>query len=75
MANMSYCRFGNTLHDFSDCYGELDEARSFNDMNLSEEETVAMNRLAVMARRYLDRYTELQEQAEYEFARNMDDGA
>lgn len=75
MANMSYCRFSNTLHDFRDCYGVLDEAESFTEMNLGEEETVAMNRLAVMARNFLERYTELQEQAEYEFARNMDDGA
>jgi glycerol dehydrogenase-like iron-containing ADH family enzyme len=72
---MSYCRFSNTLHDFRDCYDELDGTMSFNDMNLSEEETIAMNRLAIMARRYLERYTELQEQAEYEFARTMDDGA
>lgn len=73
MANMSYCRFSNTLHDFRDCYGELDEARSFNDMNLSEEETIAMNRLAGYARKYLERFTELQEQAEYDFARDTED--
>lgn len=75
MGNMSYCRFGNTLHDFRDCYDVLEEAESFTDMNLSEDETRAMNRLAVYARQYLDRFTELQEQAEYDFARNIDDGA
>ena len=26
MANMSYCRFENTLKDFSDCVGALEEA-------------------------------------------------
>lgn len=75
MANMSYCRFSNTLHDFRDCYGVLDEARSFTEMDLSEEETLAMNRLAAYARLYLERFSDLQEQEEYEFARNMDDGA
>ena len=75
MANMSYCRFSNTLRDFRDCYGVLDEAESFTEMNLSEEETLAMNRLAAYARLYLERFSDLQEQEEYEFARNMDDGA
>jgi len=72
MSNMSYCRFGNTAHDFVDCLYALEEADSFNDMNLSDEERQAMDRLAAHARRYIDRYTELQELAEYEFARNME---
>lgn len=71
MSNMSYCRFGNTLHDFRECYGVLDEARSFTEMNLSEEETLAMNRLAAYARLYLERFDELQQEEEYEFARNL----
>lgn len=75
MANMSYCRFENTARGFKDCLLTLEEADSFTELDLSEYETSAMNRLAVYARQYLQKYTELQEQAEYEFARNMDDGA
>ena len=35
-------------------------------MNLSEEETIAMNRLAEYARLYLERFDELQQEKEYE---------
>jgi hypothetical protein len=72
---MSYCRFQNTATDFADCLSTLREARNFSEMGLSEYESRAMLRLASYARQYLERYTELQEQEEYEFARNMDDGA
>jgi hypothetical protein len=72
MANMSYCRFQNTLHDFIECVSVMNEGESFTDMNLSEDETRAMNRLAKYAKLYLNRYTDLQEQAEYDFARNKD---
>lgn len=75
MANMPYCRFHNTVLSFQDCLRGLMKAESFTDMDLSLDENHSMNYLAVLARRYLNRYTELQEQAEYEFARNMDDGA
>lgn len=75
MSNMSYRRFQNTRADFVDCLNVLENAMSFTEMNLSAEEIVSMGELAVLARRYLDRYTDLQEQAEYDFARCMDDGA
>jgi len=75
MANMSYCRFQNTLSAFKDCYSEIKQAESFNDMDLSEDENHAMCRLAACARLYLERFSELQELEEFEFARNMDDGA
>jgi hypothetical protein len=76
MANMSYCRFQNTLSAFKDCYAELEEAEfGFNEMNLSPDESQAMYQLANYARKFLDRFQELQELAEYEFARTMDDGA
>jgi len=39
MANMSYCRFQNTLHDLRDCHDNLD------DRDLSEEEAQARKRL------------------------------
>lgn len=72
MANMSYCRFHNTYLAFKDCYSVLDEARSFTEMELSDEENDAMLYLANYARKFLERFEELQMEAEYEFARDME---
>ena len=72
MPNMSYCRFSNTLLAFKDCFNEMEDARCFADMKLSEDEFVAMYRLAFYARLYLERFDELQQEEEYEFARNME---
>lgn len=38
MANMSYCRFENTLSDLSDCVDAMKEARSLKDLNLNNYE-------------------------------------
>jgi hypothetical protein len=39
MANMSYCRFQNTLHDFQDCYDALEEVDfNLDAMENNEEE-------------------------------------
>jgi hypothetical protein len=73
MANISYCRFHNTLVDFKDCYSVLDEARSFTEMDLSEDENRAMLMLANHSRKFLERFEELQMEAEYEFARDMEE--
>ena len=40
MANMSYCRFQNTLQDLRECYEHMD------DSDLSDEEKAARKRLA-----------------------------
>lgn len=69
MSNMSYCRFEKTASAFNDCLLTLEDAGSFSEMKLGEYETAAMKRLASYARRYIEQYTALQEQAEYEFAR------
>jgi hypothetical protein len=39
MANMSYCRFQNTLSDLRDCYESMD------DTDLDEEEAKARKRM------------------------------
>ena len=41
MANMSYCRFENTLGDLRDCYEHMD------DSDLSESETKARAKLII----------------------------
>jgi hypothetical protein len=42
MANMSYCRFENTVRDLEDCYDAMDER------DLSEIETNARRRLIAL---------------------------
>lgn len=44
MANMSYCRFQNTLPDLKDCYDYID------DDDLSEEEKRARKKLIKICR-------------------------
>lgn len=72
MANMSYCRFYNTSHALRDCLDALEGISSFSDIE-NEDEDRAVHRIAVLAQLYLRRYEELQMEAEYEFARNMED--
>ena len=71
MSNMPYCRFYNTALAFKDCLNELEDMSSFTDID-NESEERAMHRLACLAQLYLRRYEELQMEAEYEFARNME---
>jgi len=72
MSNMSYCRFHNTLLAFKDCFNEMEDVRCFADMDLSDDENRAMLHLANYARKFLERFEELQQEEEYEFARNME---
>lgn len=44
MANMSYCRFQNTLRDLQDCYHHFDETE-----HLSEEEKEARTDMIELA--------------------------
>lgn len=44
MANMSYCRFGNTLSDFDDCLQAMREDYNI-EKNLSPQEAEAMREL------------------------------
>jgi hypothetical protein len=50
MANMSYCRFVNTLQDLRDCYEHMD------DEDLSEAEQKARVRLVTLCQRIADDY-------------------
>lgn len=55
MANMSYCRFTNTLADLRDCNDWLSENEP---SKLSEEELKAFMRLVKLCRRIVDDYEE-----------------
>lgn len=72
MANMSYCRFYNTSHALRDCLDALEDISSFTDIE-NEDEDRAVHRIAALAQLYLRRYEELQVEAEFEFALNMED--
>ena len=50
MANMSYCRFQNTLSDLRDCEDYVE------DLNLSEEENNARIRLIEVCKSIVDRF-------------------
>jgi hypothetical protein len=54
MANMSYCRFHNTLMDLEDCYEHLDDKlENLDDENEDDEYTIseieAKNRTKLIA--------------------------
>ncbi len=63
MANMSYCRFQNTLVNFRDCMDVLMEADNIQSMNLSTEELNAFQRLTALAERFSLYAEELLEEA------------
>lgn len=50
MANMSYCRFSNTLEDLRECYEHMD------DHDLSDEEKAARKKLAKLCGLIADDY-------------------
>jgi len=50
MANMSYCRFENTVSDLQDCYDRMDDG------DLSESETQARIRLIRLCIRIVSDY-------------------
>ena len=53
MANMSYCRFENTLRDLQDCYANMD-----ND-DLSKSEFYMRRRMVELCINIVERYDEL----------------
>jgi len=67
VANMSYCRFQNTLADLRDCMDALIEADNIQEMNLSAEELNALQRLTALAERFSMYAEELLEEANVEY--------
>lgn len=65
MANMSYCRFQNTILDLTDCTNflgqTLDDEISYEDMinDMSGDEIRAMMQLRKEAKRFLKYFAEL----------------
>lgn len=62
MANMSYCRFQNTLNDLADCESALCD-ESFDD--LSEEEQKACRRMYRLCKQFIETYEDDMTTPEY----------
>lgn len=54
MANMSYCRFQNTLPDLRDCYEAMNDGLNLNDMD--KDEARACRKLIRLCTRIADDY-------------------
>jgi len=59
MANMSYCRFENTLSDLSDCLEAMEEAKSLQDLNLNKYEESAFMEMFRTCRAFLAEHERL----------------
>ena len=53
MANMSYCRFENTIRDLQDCVYAMQEAGSIEDLDMNEYEKSAFLAMWNVAREFL----------------------
>jgi hypothetical protein len=60
MANMSHCRFRNTLIDLRDCRDALSEINDW-EKELSPEEAKAARRLFTLCRELAQDYTDMAE--------------
>lgn len=60
MANMSYCRFRNTVEDLEDCYDnwEHPEHKGEEDVDPNEEELQARGRMLKICQRIINDYGE-----------------
>jgi hypothetical protein len=57
MANMSYCRFQNTLSDLRDCYRHLDEmGENGEEGELSKDEQAAAEELVALCTQVHEMY-------------------
>ena len=68
MANMSYCRFSNTVMDMEDCFAVMDEAVDMNEpLDLSADEQRAFERMFNLMEdmmSLMERVTEIKEEEE-----------
>lgn len=56
MANMSYCRFHNTLIDLEDCYEDMQFGNDFSELSLTEQE--ARNELVALCKKIAEQFDE-----------------
>ena len=56
MANMSYCRFHNTLIHLEDCYEDMQFGNYFSELSLTEQE--ARNELVALCKKIAEQFDE-----------------
>ena len=69
MANMSYCRFHNTVIDLEDCINTLEGYNEGELKDLSEEEKRAINKLLG---RQLERLNEIKDLIDEDYSGDVD---
>ena len=69
MANMSYCRFHNTVIDLEDCINTLEGYNEGELKDLSEDEKRAINKLLG---RQLERLNEIKDLIDEDYAGDID---
>jgi len=63
MANMSYCRFQNTSIDLQDCIYAMDTVDSVDDLDLSNDEQRAFDRMYQLCQDFVASADMLKERA------------
>jgi hypothetical protein len=61
MANMSYCRFENTLHDLADCVNALDGV-VYDGESISEREWKHAKRMKEWCERFIETFEDIDEE-------------
>ena len=61
MANMSYCMFENTLGDLKQCVTAMEEACTFDELDLNQYEMDAYHDMKQLCERFLAQYSVLEE--------------
>ena len=64
MANMSYCRFSNTVNDMRDVRNVMCEAESMEDLNLSGFELAAFKAMGPLLEEMLELHNFITENAD-----------
>lgn len=67
MANMSYCRFENTLNDMRDCIHAMNEADNITDLDLNSYELQAFQSMAQAAQEISEEIQRLLQGGEAEY--------
>lgn len=59
MANMSYCRFENTMRDLQDCVYAMEESETMADLDMNQYEEQAFLAMWNVARNFLAEHERL----------------
>lgn len=63
MTSMTYCMFENTAEELDNCIEGLTEVGHFDELDLSDSETIALRRLSRMCKEFLELYKDLEQRS------------